>query len=281
MRTVPVSSTAVRARDLVLGYRTGVAVGPSSFEIPAGRVTAVIGPNGSGKSTLLSAIAGLIEPIGGTLEVAAAVGGSSRIAYVLQTTKVNEALPITVREVVAMGRYARAGWYHRLGPDDRAALADAMARTGITTLAGRQIHHLSGGQRQRVYVAQGLVQDHDLLLLDEPLTGIDLPTAKAIDRIIHEETTRGCTVVLTTHDLTEARAADHTILLSGAVIAGGSPDHVLSAENLVRAYGSSLLHLDDEGAVVLDDAAHRPVAGRHVHRSTEDTATPPPEGGSP
>jgi manganese transport system ATP-binding protein len=277
---VPVSSTAVRARDLVLGYRTGVALGPSSFDIPAGRVTAVIGPNGSGKSTLLSAIAGLLEPIGGTLEVAAANGDASRIAYVLQTTKVNEALPITVREVVAMGRYSGAGWYRRLGPADREAVADAMARTGIATLRGHQLHHLSGGQRQRAYMAQGLAQDHDLLLLDEPLTGIDLPAAKAIDRVIHEETSRGCTVVLTTHDLTEARAADHAILLAGAVVAEGPPAGVLSARNLVRAYGSALLHLDERAAVVLDDAAHRPVGGRHVHRSTEDTATAPPDAGS-
>ncbi len=275
------SPTAVRARDLVLGYRTAVAWGPSSFDIPAGRVTAVIGPNGSGKSTLLSAIAGLIEPIGGTLEVAAAAVDSSRIAYVLQTTKVNEALPITVREVVTMGRYSGAGWYRRLGPEDRRAVADAMARTGIDRLAGRQLHHLSGGQRQRAYMAQGLAQDHDLLLLDEPLTGIDLPAAKAIDQVIHEETSRGCTVVLTTHDLTEARAADHTILLAGGVVAEGAPDRVLSADNLVSAYGSALLHVDDEAAVVLDDAAHRPVAGRHVHRSTEDTATTPPDAGSP
>jgi manganese transport system ATP-binding protein len=255
------NAPAVQATDLLLTYGSTVALARSSFTIPSESVTAIIGPNGSGKSTVLSAIAGLIEPVAGSIEVPARRSGSRRLAYVLQTTKVNEALPVTVREVVTMGRYAAAGAYRRLDRADRDAVELAMERTGIGDLASRHLHHLSGGQRQRVFVAQGLAQEHDLLLLDEPLTGIDLPTAQAIDAIIHDEITRGCTVVLTTHDLSEARAADHVVLLSGVA---GDPEVVLTAAHVKAAYGPSLLHVD-EGRVFLDDPAHQPVPGRHVH----------------
>ncbi len=262
MCEVPVTGSAVRADGVVLGYGGTVAVADSTFTIPAGKVTAVIGPNGSGKSTLLNAIAGLIDPLRGSLTVSAS---PERIAYVLQTTRVNESLPVSVREVVTMGRYATAGGFGRLGAADRAAVSEAMRRTGITDLAGRHLHRLSGGQRQRVFVAQGLAQDHEMLLLDEPLTGIDLPTAQAIDDVIHDELARGCTVVMTTHDLSEAQIADHVVLMSGRVVAAGPPADVVTASHLGEAYGPSLLHVGDEG-VFVDDPAHLPVPGRHTHR---------------
>jgi len=258
-------SNAVLAEDLVLGYGSTVALSKSTFTIPTGVVTAVIGPNGSGKSTLLNAVAGLINPISGSIEVLGGAGSSHRISYVLQTTKVNEALPISVREVVMMGRYAGTGAYRWLSQDDRDAVAEAMDRTGITDLGNRPLNDLSGGQRQRVFVAQGLAQEHDLLLLDEPLTGIDFPTAQAIDFVIHDELARGCTVVMTTHDLSEAQVADNVVLLSGRVVAHGSPREVLTTGHLQDAYGAALLHVED-GRIFLDDAAHRPVEGRHVHR---------------
>lgn len=258
-------SDAVTARGLVLAYGDVVALDDSTFSIPAGTVTAVIGPNGSGKSTLLGAIAGLIEPSRGEIEVPARHSDGHRVAYVLQTTKVNDALPISVEEVVAMGRYAGKGWHRRLTGEDHAAIDEAMRRTGIEALRNRHISRLSGGQRQRAFVAQGLAQDHDLLLLDEPLTGIDLTTAHAIDDVIHREIESGCTVVVTTHDLSEARIADHVLLLSGGVVASGAPSEVLTAANLAEAYGQSLLHIGD-GQMFVDDPAHRPVPGRHVHR---------------
>lgn len=262
MRMTPV---AVSGRDLVLAYGGHIALAASSFDVPKGRVTAVIGPNGSGKSTLLSAIGGLIEPESGILDVAASESGSRGIAYVLQTTKVNTALPISVREVVMMGRYSGLGLYRWITQRDREAVDEAMERTGIADLAARPLHDLSGGQRQRVLVAQGLVQEHDLLLLDEPLTGLDLPAAQAIDQLIHDEVNRGCTVLLTTHDLSEAGIAEHVLLLSGRVVASGTPQEVLTNDNLSAAYGPGLLH-GQEGQIFIDDPAHRPVAGRHVHR---------------
>lgn len=259
------TTPAVTAKGIVVAYDEKIAIDVSTFTIPAGAVTAVIGPNGSGKSTLLNAIAGLIELRSGTIEVPARRDGFQRVAYVLQTTKVNDSLPISVGEVVSMGRFAGKGWFERLGPTDRAAISSAMERTGITELQGEHMQRLSGGQKQRVFVAQGLAQDHELLLLDEPLSGIDITAAHAIDKVIHDEIKKGCTVVLTTHDLSEAKIADHVVLLAGRVIAAGPPEDVLSAENLTAAYGPSLLHIGD-GHIFVDDPAHQPVPGRHVHR---------------
>lgn len=262
MREVRLSHDVVTARGLSVVYDSTVALAASDFGVPAGSVTSVIGPNGSGKSTLLNAVAGLVSPTSGSIEVRAA---RDRISYVMQSTKVNENLPVTVREVVTMGRYASRGVYGRLGLDDRRAVDEALQRMDITAIASRHLHDLSGGQRQRVFVAQGLAQDHDMLLLDEPLTGIDLTTAQAIDEVIHAETVDGCTVVMTTHDLSEARSTDFVLLLSGRVLAWGTPAEVLTEANLVAAYGPALLHVE-KGRVFLDDPAHTPVLGRHAHQ---------------
>jgi iron complex transport system ATP-binding protein len=262
---VPLRPAAVTAEGLVVAYGSTIAVDASSFEIPRGGITVLIGPNGSGKSTLLGAIAGLIEPVGGSIDVLEVGGSAQRISYVLQSTKVNDTLPVTVREVVTMGRYANSNARHRLDADDHAAVEEAMSRMGISNLAGRHLRELSGGQRQRVLVAQGLAQEHEILLLDEPLTGLDLTSAQAIDDVIHDETQTGCTIVMTTHDLAEAQVADHVVLLSGRVVASGAAEEVLTVENLTAAYGPNLLHVEGE-RLFIDDPAHRPVPGRHVHR---------------
>lgn len=262
-----VSGIAVRAAELTVRYGSKTALATSDFEISKGRVTVVIGPNGSGKSTMLNAIAGLVKPSSGSIEVDVTPG---RLSYVMQATKVNENLPVTVREVVAMGRYATLGAYKPMGSDDRDAVDSAMERLEIADLGSRHLHDLSGGQRQRVFVAQGLAQDHDMLLLDEPLTGIDLTTAQAIDDVIHLEKEDGCTVIMTTHDLSEARTADHVVLLSGGVVAWGKPSATLTEENLVSAYGPSLLHVE-KGRVFLDDPAHAPAGGRHAHERSIHT----------
>jgi manganese transport system ATP-binding protein len=136
----------------------------------------------------------------------------------------------------------------------------------VQGLATAHLRELSGGQRQRVFVAQGLAQDHDMLLLDEPLTGIDITTAQSIDAVIHDETSRGCTVIMTTHDLSEAQYSDHVVLLSGRVIASGPPDEVLTAERLQAAYGPALLHPDLSAPLFVDDHHHATMPGRHAHR---------------
>ncbi len=260
-----IKSQAIVGKDVVVGYQDHIAIRRSNFTIPPAGITAIIGPNGSGKSTLLSAIAGLIEPDSGTILFPAAGENKPQISYVLQSTKVNDVLPVTVREVVAMGRYADVARFRRLGAEDLEAVEKAMKRTNIESISSHHLQQLSGGQRQRVMVSQGLAQDHDILLLDEPLSGIDIVAAQAIDEVIHDEIADGCSVVLTTHDLSEASVADHVILLNGVVVAEGSPDLVLTPENLAAAYGSSMLHLDG-GEALVDDHAHAPVPGRHIHR---------------
>lgn len=241
------------ASGLALGYGANIAVRPSSFTIPHHAVTAIIGPNGSGKSTLLSALAGLVAPREGGLRV---LGGSpeaarDRVSFVMQSLAFPVGTPLTVREVVAMGLYPRIGWFGRPGPGDRERVRAAMERLEVTDLAGRHLDELSGGQRQRVYVAQGITQPHEVLLLDEPLTGLDLVSARTIDDIIHGERSHGHAVVLTTHDLDEARAADWVLLMSGQVLAAGPPEQVLTRSNLEVAYGLGSLH--EHGGSLVDD----------------------------
>ena len=271
-----VNGAAIVASDLELRYGATQALANSSFAIPSGTVTAVIGPNGSGKSTMLNAIAGLLSPASGTITTTAST--QKEIAYVLQSTRVNQALPVTVREVVSMGRYAMRGAYGRLTADDRHVVDEAMQRMGIDEIASKHLDELSGGQRQRVFVAQGLAQEHTILLLDEPLTGIDLAAAQAIDRVIHDERADGCTVVMTTHDLSEAQVADHVILLAGRVVAAGHPSDVLTRTNLAEAYGAALLHVDEGGQLFLDDPAHTHLPGRHAHRERTIHTESSPEG---
>lgn len=239
---------AVRCRNLVLSYGGHVIVAKSSFDVPSGALTAIIGPNGSGKTSLLHAMAGLMPATSGSVEVlgGSPTGARSKVSYVLQTVTLPVGAPITVGEAVGMGRYATIGWWRRFTRADRARVNWAMDALGIGAVRRRHLGELSGGQRQRVYIAQGLAQDHELLLLDEPLTGLDLVSAQTIDHIIHTEREHGRTTVLTTHDLDEARAADHVLLVSGRVVASGPPSEVLTRRNLEIAYGLGALHGADE-----------------------------------
>jgi manganese transport system ATP-binding protein len=226
----------------------------ATFTIPAGSVTGLIGPNGAGKSTLLHALAGLLAPRAGQLEVAAAAqrGG---VAYVLQATHVNEHLPLTVREAVTMGRYATAGPLRRLRGPDRAAVDAALEALQIADLANRPVHELSGGQRQRAWVAQGLAQGAELLLLDEPITGLDVVSRQHILDAIEGERAAGRTVVVSTHDLGDAALTDHLLLLAGRVVASGPPAAVLTDTHLADAYGGHLLRVGDQ-TLILDDHPH-------------------------
>lgn len=226
----------------------------ATFVVPAAAVTALIGPNGAGKSTLLHALAGLLAPRAGTLEVPAAArrGG---VAYVLQGTQVGLHLPITVRETVTMGRYATAGALRRLRGPDREAVDRAIEALGLGALASRPLHQLSGGERQRTFVAQGLAQEAELLLLDEPITGLDLVSRQHILDAMDGERAAGHAVVVSTHDLGDASQADHLLLLAGRVVASGAPGAVLTDDHLADAYGGHLLRVGDR-TLILDDHAH-------------------------
>ena len=254
--TIPAADTAhpwaASAADVVLAYGTRTALSRASFAVPVGRVVALIGPNGSGKSTLLRALAGLVEPRSGRLDVPARERRGA-VALVLQATDVDRYLPVTVHETVTMARYARRGPFGRLRPADRAAVDAALHRMGVAELAGRQLHELSGGQRQRVLVAQGLAQEADLLLLDEPVTGLDVVSRQMILDAVADERAAGRTVALSTHDLGDARRADLVLLLANRVVAFGPPAQVLADGPLTEAYGGQVLRVAD-GIVMMDDA---------------------------
>ena len=248
----------VTGHNVVVTRGSHIAISSSDFTIPQGKITAIIGPNGSGKSTLLHAIAGLLPVSSGTLNVLDKTPqiSQSQISYVLQYTTVPTGTPLTVAEAVAMARYPGLGLFGRPTREDKEKVTSALERLKITDLAKRHLTELSGGQRQRVYVAQGIAQDHAILLLDEPLTGLDITSAKTIDSIIHEEPGRGCSVVLTTHDLEEARAADHVILTAGRVVAFGKPADVLTNVNLTNAYGLGSLHEHQPTDILLPTEHH-------------------------
>lgn len=248
------ASPALRATDLTLAYGPHPALGAATFTVPTGSLAALIGPNGSGKSSVLRAAAGLLPPASGTLEVPARArrGG---VALVLQATEVDAALPLTVREAVTMARYPHRGVVGRMRPADREAVATALDRMGVGDLAGRQIHELSGGQRQRVLVAQGLAQQADLLLLDEPVAGLDVVSRRLVDRALDQERAAGRTVVVSTHDLADTHRADLVLLLANRVVAAGPPGEVLVDAPLREAYGGRIVPLGDE-LVLLDDPHH-------------------------
>jgi ABC-type Mn2+/Zn2+ transport system ATPase subunit len=268
--------TALTASSLTLAYGTRTALADASFSLPSGALVALIGPNGSGKSSVLRAAAGLLEPRSGTLDVPA---GRRRggVSLVLQTTDVDVALPLTVGEAVAMARYPHRGVLGRFRPADHDAVRRALDRMDVADLAGRQLHQLSGGQRQRVLVAQGLAQEADLLLLDEPVTGLDVTSQRRIEEVMATEVAAGRTVVVSTHDLADARRADVVVLLANRVVAVGAPAEVLTDENLAAAYGARLIRLGGD-LLLLDDPHHHgpePCADG-THRHDHPHATMPP-----
>ncbi|MFJ4823403.1 zinc ABC transporter ATP-binding protein AztA [Streptomyces bacillaris] len=233
LRTSPTPSadrtTSLRFSGLCAGYPGRPVLHQVSGEINELATTVLVGPNGSGKSTLLGVLAGVIKPTSGHLFRA----GDRPPAFVPQRAAVGDALPLTVRQTVEMGRWGDRGPWRRLTARDHATVDAALDRLGIGDLAPRQLGELSGGQRQRALIAQGLAQESDLLLLDEPTTGLD-PEAR--DRIA-ELVADGVTVVQATHDLAVARAADVCLLLREGRIAGqGRPDEVLTPPSLTRIW---------------------------------------------
>ncbi len=249
------SEPAVTITDAVFRYGSEVVLDRSSLAIEPGTITALIGPNGAGKSTLLNGIAGLIPLSEGRVELGRANGRPLRLSYVLQDTKINQSLPVTVREVVSMGRYPGKGPIRPLSKRDRQLVDKVMERTNISHLAKRHLSRLSGGQRHRVLLAQGLVQEHEILLLDEPATGLDLVSIQAIRDTVREEANIGCTVILTTHDMADAWTADYVVLLAGRVVTSGPPEEVLQSSHLIEAYGTALLNVDGTH-LLLDDPHH-------------------------
>lgn len=215
------------------GYPRRLVLHQLGAHIPQSATTAVVGPNGSGKSTLLSVLAGVLPLTAGAMHRA----HTARPSLVVQRSTVSDTLPLTVREVVAMGRWAHLGRWRRPTERDRQVVEECMSRLGIGDLAQRQLGELSGGQRQRALVAQGLAQQAPLLLLDEPTTGLDVTAQENIAAALEAATADGVTVVQATHDLNAARQAQHCLLLQdGHLTAEGSPQRVLTDEALRRTW---------------------------------------------
>ncbi|GAA3722874.1 zinc/manganese transport system ATP-binding protein [Spinactinospora alkalitolerans] len=226
--------TAITLHGLFAGYGRGTVLHGITARVPRSGVTAVVGPNGSGKSTLLSVAAGVVAPTGGSVRRSHA----RRPAVVVQRSAVSDALPITVEETVAMGRWAHRGPWRRLTKRDHRIVMECMAHLGVLDLAPRRLGELSGGQRQRALVAQGLAQESDLLLLDEPTTGLDAEARERISAVLDRAGADGTTVVQATHDLEAAMRADHCLLLAeGRLAAQGAPASVLTPAALAGIWG--------------------------------------------
>lgn len=233
---------ALEIRRLTVSYGGRPVLWDVDARFPAGAMSAIVGPNGAGKSTLLKASVGLVPVDAGQalLFDRPARKALSQVAYVPQRNAVDWDFPITVREVVEMGRYPAAGWFRRLTGDHRVAVDAALERVGMSSYADRQIGRLSGGQRQRVFIARALAQDTPVLMLDEPFAGVDARTEAALLDLMRELTTDGRSIVLVHHDIgTVRRAFDWALLLNVRALACGPPDDALSMDNLARAYGAA------------------------------------------
>jgi manganese/zinc/iron transport system ATP- binding protein len=210
----------------------------------------LIGPNGSGKSTLLKAVAGVVRPASGSI----LLGGepirarASRVAFVPQREEVNWDFPVTALDVVLMGRYRAVGWLRRPGKRDHSRAEEALARLGLEGMGNRHISQFSGGQQQRVFLARAMVQDPELVLLDEPFTGIDVRNREVFQESIQEFATRGITVLIATHDLGEVQATtDYVMCLNRRMVAFGPTSATYTAQNLRATFGGQLAVFENAG----------------------------------
>ena len=250
---------AVIISGVTAGYGDRGAISNVNLTLQTGSLTAIFGPNGGGKSTLIKCMAGLMQPWSGSINVFGAPVGeyAKRVAYVPQAEQVDWSFPISVDEVVMMGRTPSLGPLRRPSSVDRDAVADALQRVDMLDLARRQIGELSGGQRRQVFLARALAADPLLYLLDEPVTGVDPTTQEKIMNLLEGEAARGRTVVATTHDLACAAQRFHDVVaLAGRVVVHGKADLVLDRAVLEETYGGHLVPLPGGGVVLLDDPHH-------------------------
>jgi manganese/iron transport system ATP-binding protein len=233
---------SVTLQNVSVRYGNVYALEGVDLALPRGAQVAIVGPNGAGKSTLFNVIAGITRPTQGRVNIyGSEPAGHICVGYVPQRNRVNWHFPVTVADVVLMGRTRKIGLFRRAGRADHASVQEALARVRLTELANRQIGELSGGQQQRVFLARALAQEAELLLLDEPLTGLDLPSQELLLQLLAELRERGITILVATHDLNQAAADFSTVLLlNRRVIAMGAPATVLTTDLLRQAYGSHL-----------------------------------------
>lgn len=232
---------------LTVRFGTHLALDRATLRFEAGQFTAIIGPNGAGKSSLLRALSGLLPEYGGRVVYDPGHSARECLSYVPQQQTLDWAFPVTVWDVAMMGRTGRLGWLRWPGAADRRTVAEALRETGVWELRARHIGALSGGQRQRVLLARMLARRGHLLLLDEPLTGVDAATQEALLGLLRAQADQGRAVVMVTHDLEQARRwCDRLVLLNRRVIADGTPAEVYTPANIERTFGSSWPDLDWE-----------------------------------
>ena len=221
------------------------AISGFTFQVEAGRRVALLGPNGGGKSTLFRVLTGELAPSSGEVEV-----GCGPPALVPQTERSRLDYPVSALDVAIMGALPRLPWWRRPGREDRSRAHEALVRVGLAGLADRSFGELSGGQRQRVLVARALVQDSPLLLLDEPFTGTDAPSAELLDGLFDELAAEGRGLLMATHDIDQARAWDLVLCANRVQVAFGEPDAVLTPEVIERTYGGAIVALPGEKAIL-------------------------------
>ena len=236
----------IEVSDLWAGYNGQAALEGVTLTIEEGCLAGLVGPNGSGKSTLLRVILGLHQPWRGEVRLFGQKVDRARrlLGYMPQVELVDWAFPVSVFDVVMMGRYGRLGPLRRPRRQDRLAVEQSMERVGIEDLAGRQIGELSGGQQQRMLVARALAQEPDVLLLDEPMVGLDATSQHELRTLFEELRDQGKTLLVATHDLTcVAESFDTGLLLNRRVVAYGPPAEIFTEELLNEAYGSHMMLL--------------------------------------
>ena len=241
---------------LTFRYSGRAALENITFHLHEGERVAIVGHNGAGKSTLIKVVAGVLQPTSGDVNIYGAHPDKHVcIGYIPQRSQVDWNFPVSVADVVMMGRSAKLGPFNWPHKKDWEFVRHALETVGISDLADRQISQLSGGQQQRMFIARALAQESELMLMDEPLTGLDTPSQEGILELLDRLKQEKVTVVVATHDLDQAASHfDRIMLLNHRLIAFGEPEHVMQTKNLIRAYGGRLRALDDEHVVAVDDS---------------------------
>ena len=236
---------AVAVEHLTVSYRAKPVLVDVSFDVPRGTVVGILGPNGAGKSTVIKSIMGFVDRDFGTVSIFGQLvdDARGRIAYVPQRGQIDWNFPVTVWDVVLMGRYGHMRWFESFRPRDREIAREALESVRMSDLASRQIGQLSGGQQQRVFMARALAQEADILLLDEPFAGVDAATERAIAGLLAAAKEQDKTVIVVHHDLeTAAEFFDRIVLLNRRLYAYGKPRDVLREDLLAELYGGKLRH---------------------------------------
>jgi len=253
------------AHDVTVTYRNGhTALWNASFSVPKGTVTALVGVNGAGKSTLFKAIMGFLPLAKGDIRI---LGMSvqqalkqNKVAYVPQAEEVDWAFPVLVEDVVMMGRYGHMGFLRRPRRADHEAVDQALRRVNMQDYRKRQIGELSGGQRKRVFLARALAQDGQVILLDEPFTGVDVKTEEQIIALLRDLRAEGRVMLVSTHNLGSVpEFCDRAVLVKGTVLDYGPTDTTFTRENLEKAFGGVLRHFTLGGDTLHDDEDARQV----------------------